>query len=131
METQNTISNPLWWTGTVLKGLISLFLLFDSVMKIIKHTKAVESTLQLGLPEDSIQVLGLYLLLSTALYIYPSTAMLGILCIIAYLGGAVAIMYKANLGGHPYFFPIAIAVIIVVAEFLRNEKIKSVLPLIK
>jgi hypothetical protein len=131
MDTQNAIPNPQWWVGTILKVLISLFLLFDAAMKIIKHTKAVESTVQLGLPEDSLQVLGLYLLLSTVLYIYPATALLGILFITAYLGGAVAIMYKANLGGHPYFFPIVIAVIIVLAEFLRNEKMKSVLPFIK
>jgi hypothetical protein len=58
MENKKKIS---WWIGTILKGLITLFLLFDAIMKIIKNPQAVEGTKQLGLPENCLMVLGAYL----------------------------------------------------------------------
>jgi DoxX-like family len=131
MQTQNTISKPLWWTGTIVKGLLCLFLAFDAIMKVVKNPSVVENTMQMGLPESCIQVLGGYLLLSTALYIYPKTVMLGMLFLAAYLGAAVAIMYRAGIAGHPYIFPIVFAVFIVIVEFLRNGKIRTMVPFTK
>jgi hypothetical protein len=131
METQNTISKPLWWTGTIIKGLLCLFLAFDALMKLIKNPSAVESTVKMGLPESCIPLLGIYLLLSTALYIYPKTVMLGMLFLAAYLGAAAAIMYREGIAGHPYIFPIVFAIFIVVVEFMRNEKIRTMVPFTK
>jgi hypothetical protein len=130
METQTIISKPLWWTGTILKGLLCLFLLVDAIMKLIKSSPSVEGTKQLGLPENCVQFLGVFLLISTALYIYPRTVMMGFLFLFAYLGGAVAITYSANIGGHSYIFPIVFAVFILLAEFLRNATVRNMMPLI-
>jgi hypothetical protein len=131
METQKTISKPLWWAGTIVKGLLCLFLAFDAIMKLIKNPSAVESTKQMGLPESCIPILGVYLLLSTALYIYPKTVMLGMLFLAAYLGAAAGIMFRAGIAGHPYIFPIIFAILIVIVEFLRNGKIRTMLPFTK
>ncbi len=125
---QNTVSKPFWWTGTIVKGLLCLFLAFDAIMKLIKSPSAVENTIQIGLPESCIPFLGVYLLLSTALYIYPKTVMLGMLFLAAYLGAAAGIMYRAGIAGHPYIFPIVFAIFIVIVEYLRNGKIRSMLP---
>lgn len=129
MEAQSIISKPVWWIGTILKGLLCLFLLFDATMKLIKNSHAIEGTKQLGLPEDSIQFLGAYLLVSTALYIYQRTAIMGCLFIFAYLGGAVAITYRAGIDGHPYIFPMVFAILILLAEFLRNTAMRNIIPL--
>ena len=131
MEIQNTISKPVWWTGTIVKGLLVLFMVVDASMKLIKHPSAIEGTRQLGLPESCIPILGVYLLLGTALYIYPRTVVLGMLSLAAYLGAAAGIMYRAGATGHPYIFPIVFAVFIVIAEFLRNEKIRTMVPITK
>jgi hypothetical protein len=128
MEMQNTISKSVWWTGTIVKGLLCLFLVFDAVMKLIKNPSAVENTMQMGLPESCIPFLGVYLLLSTALYIYPKTVMLGMLFLAAYLGAAAGIIYRAGIAGHPYIFPIVFAILIVIVEFLRNGKIRMMVP---
>lgn len=130
METQTTISKPLWWTGTILKGLLCLFLLFDAIMKLIKSSPSVDGTKQLGLPESCVQFLGIYLLISTVLYIYPRTVVMGFLFLFAYLGAAVAITYRANVGGHSYIFPIGFAVFILLAEYLRNTMVRNMMPLI-
>ncbi|MDB5142449.1 MAG: hypothetical protein JWQ66_1162 [Mucilaginibacter sp.] len=130
METQIIISKPMWWTGTILKGLVCFFLLLDAVMKLIKSSPSVEGTKQLGLPENCVQFLGIYLLISAVLYIYPRTVVTGFLFLFAYLGAAVAITYRANVGGHSYIFPIAFAVFILLAEFLRNATVRNIIPLI-
>jgi hypothetical protein len=131
MESPNTISKPIWWTGTIVKGLLCLFLVFDAVMKLIKNPSTVENTIQMGLPESCIPYLGVYLLLSTALYIYPKTVMLGMLFLAAYLGAAAGIMFRAGIAGHPYLFPIVFAFFIVMVEYLRNEKIRAMVPVTK
>ena len=128
---QNTISKPVWWTGTIVKGLLCLFLVFDAIMKLIKNPSAVENTMRMGLPENCIPFLGVYLLLSTALYIYPKTVMLGMLFLAAYLGAAAGIMFRAGIAGHPYIFPIVFSLFTVIVEYLRNGKIRTMLPFIK
>ncbi len=129
MENQTSHSKTALWSGRILKGLLCLFLFFDSSMKIIKHPMAVEGTAQLGLPESCLQPLGIYLLIGPLLYIYNRTVFLGGLLITAYLGGAVAITYHAQKEGHPYLFPVVFAILVWVAEYLRNEKARAFLPL--
>jgi DoxX-like family len=131
METQNTFSKPLRWTGTIVKGLLCLFLAFDAIMKLVKNPSVVENTTSMGLPESCIPVLGAYLLLSTALYIYPKTVMLGMLFLAAYLGAAVGITFRAGIEGHPYIFPIVFATLLVIAEYLKNGKIRTMVPVTK
>lgn len=131
MESPNTISKPIWWTGTIVKGLLCLFLIFDAIMKLVKNPSAVENTMQMGLPESCIPFLGVYLLLSTALYIYPKTVMLGMLFLAAYLGAAAGITFRAGIAGHPYIFPMVFALFTVIVEYLRNGKIRTMVPFTK
>ena len=47
------------WTGRVLSGAAVLFLLFDSVIKVMKLPLAVEATVQLGYPDNVVVGIGL------------------------------------------------------------------------
>jgi hypothetical protein len=129
MDNSSQISKPVLWTGRVLKALIVIFLLVDAIMKIIKHPIYVKGTVDFGLPESCVQVLGAYLLIATALFVYRKTAIYGILFLVAYLGGAVAITFAAAKDGHPYIFPIVFAILICVSEILINIQIKKALTL--
>ena len=131
MNNSIEISKPVLWTGRVLKALIVIFLLVDAIMKIIKHPIYVKSTTDFGLPESSVAVLGAYLLIATILYVLPRTTMYGILFIVAYLGGAVAITFLTAKEGHPYIFPLVFAAFICVSEYLINPIIKNILSLKK
>lgn len=127
MKTQTTNSKAVTWTGRILHGLISLFLLFDSGIKIFRHPKAIEGTVQLGLSESCVQPLGWFLFLSTILFILSRTRILGAIFITAYLGGAVAITYCMQKDGHPYLFAIVFAVITWLSLVLQNKQIKTIL----
>src|SRR4051812_48819598 len=84
-----SISNKQLWTGRAI-SVLCIFLLMDSIMKIVKAQPAVEGTLQLGYPESTLVPMGVALLVSTLLYAIRRTSILGAILITGYLGGAVA-----------------------------------------
>jgi hypothetical protein len=129
MEAVQTPSKAALWTGRILTYILTLFLLFDATMKIIKEAHTIQGSTQLGWPESAIQPLGFVLLICTILYVIPRTAILGAILLTAYLGGAVAIMARAGQDGHPYIFPVIFGVIVWAALYLRDKKLRSMVPL--
>src|SRR5688572_30686673 len=77
------------WTGIVITGLVTLFLAFDGVTKVIQVAPVVKASEKLGLPSDSVVGVGVVLLACTAIYAIPKTALLGAILLTGYLGGAV------------------------------------------
>lgn len=124
-----TISLTILWAGRILKGLLCLFLLFDGTMKIIKHSKSMESTIQLGVPANSIQFLGIFLLAATILYGIPRTSGYGILALLAYLGGATAVTYLSKPTTYGFLFPVVFAALVVIVEYMQNVNFRSILSL--
>lgn len=79
------------WIGWGLTGLVTVFLLMDSVMKLLALPVVLEAGQSIGFPGASMnRTLGLLLLACTALFLIPRTAILGAILITAFLGGAVA-----------------------------------------
>jgi uncharacterized BrkB/YihY/UPF0761 family membrane protein len=113
------------WTGRVLFALVVLFLLMDALMKVFNAAPSVEGSDKLGWPVDSVQSLGIVLLVSTIFYIIPRTVILGAILLTAYLGGATAIMVRV---GEPFFFPVIFGVLVWGAIFLRDEKLRTLIP---
>ena len=48
METRNTSSKKMLWAGRIISSLVILFLLFDSIVKVMRLDPAVEGTVELG-----------------------------------------------------------------------------------
>ena len=88
------------WAGRVMSGLAALFLLMDAVMKFAKPEPVLKGTMELGFSESVIVPLGVVLLVSTLLYVFPRTAVLGAILLTGYLGGSIAIHLRA---GSPLF----------------------------
>ena len=116
-------------TGNILSVLVILFLLFDSFGKFAKPRQVVEGTLRLGYPESLITVIGSILLVCTILYAIPRTAVLGAVLLTGYLGGAVASSLRI---GAPLFsttlFPIYFAALMWAGIYLREDRLREVLP---
>ena len=79
-----------WWIGRSLKALVTLFLSFDAVIKIMFVPKMPEAAAGIGWDAAQAPALGFILLASTLLYAVPRTSFLGALLLTGYLGGAVA-----------------------------------------
>ena len=124
-------SKAALWGGYVISGLVSLFLLFDGVMKLVKPAPIVEATTQLGYPESAIVGIGVVLIISTVLYLIPQTSVLGAILLTGYLGGAVATHVRVQGPIFNIIFPVIFGTFIWGALYLRNPKLRRIIPLLR
>ena len=122
--TATTPSKSSLLAGRIISIICILFLLFDAIAKILKESHSVQGTVTLGYSKNMVTVIGTILLISTIIYIIPRTAILGAILITGYLGGAVAIMMRAN---QPAYFPIVFGILVWLSLYLRDGKVKSLL----
>jgi len=122
-------SKKMLWTGRVISALPVLFLLMDGVMKLFKPRVVVEATIQLGYPESVIVGLGIVLITCTVFYIIPTTSILGAILLTGYLGGAVATHVRVGEGLFPVLFPVIVGVLVWGGLWLRDERVRTLIPL--
>ena len=117
------------WAGRIMSGLVALFLLFDSVIKLVKLPIAVEGTTQLGYPEHTVVGIGVVLLVCLVVYLIPRTAIFGAILLTGHLGGAIATHMRV---GSPLFshvlFPIYVALLVWGGVFLRCPRLRALIP---
>src|SRR5262245_53045247 len=113
------------WAGIVISALPALFLLFDGVMKLVKPPIVVETTVQLGYPESVILGLGIVLTACTVIYVIPRTAVLGVILLTGYLGGAVATHVRAGGGPFEILFPVIVGALLWGGLSLRDERMSK------
>ena len=123
----NTVSKGRLWTGWIISALVMLFLLFDSITKLLKVRPVLEASAQLGYPVNTTVTIGAMLLVCTLLMI-PQTAVLGTILLTGYLGGAVAANLRIGSPMFNTFFPIVFAVLAWTGIFLRESRLASVIP---
>jgi hypothetical protein len=115
------VSKKMLWAGRIISALAVLFLLFDSVIKVMKLAPAVEGTARLGYPESLVLGIGMLELVCLGVYVIPRTAVLGAILLTGYLGGAIATHVRV---GSPIFthtfFPIYVAVLVWGGLFLAR-----------
>ncbi len=123
------ISKRMLWAGYIISTLPTLFLLFDGIAKLFKPAFVVEGTLKYGYAESVIIPLGIVLTLCTILYVIPRTAVLGAILLTGYLGGAVNTHVHAGEGWFPILFPVIFGVLLWGGLYLRDERLRALLPL--
>jgi hypothetical protein len=127
-QTSPTLKGMLW-TGRVISTIFTLFMLMDAVMKLIQPEAVVKGTVELGYPRTSITGMGIALLISTVLYMIPRTAVLGAILLTGYLGGAVATHVRVSAGLIVISFPVIFGVMIWLGLFLRDSRLRALVPL--
>jgi hypothetical protein len=130
---QNTqavpISPTMVWAGRVISALTILFLLFDSLIKILELAPAVEATTQLGYAESQVFGIGVIELASLILYAIPQTSILGGILLTGHLGGAIATHMRAGSDLFSLVFPLIIGLLLWGGLFLRDERLRGLIPL--
>lgn len=127
---ENTVSKTKLWVSYVMSGLVILFMLMDGIMKFVKPPEVMEGTLALGFAEQHLAVLGTLGLISTLLYAFPRTSILGAILLTGYFGGAVATHVRLNnpLLTHT-LFTVYFGILVWGGLWLRNSKLRELLPL--
>jgi hypothetical protein len=111
------------WLGAILTGFVVLFLVFDGVTKILKVAPVMEACAKMGLGADLVVGIGILLLVCTAIYAIPKTAILGAILLTGYLGGAAAIHVVARSGAFPVAFSIGFGVLVWGGLVLREPRL--------
>ncbi|HUE16047.1 MAG TPA: DoxX family protein [Planctomycetaceae bacterium] len=122
-------SKAMLWTGRVLSALPALFLVFDGAMKLVQPEPVVKATVGLGYPVSVLTGLGIVLLTCTLLYLLPRTAVLGAILLTGYLGGAVASHVRVGEGWFPTLFPAIFGALLWGGLYLRDRRLRQLLPL--
>jgi len=124
------VSKKGLWAGRILSGLVVLFLIPDGIFKFIKPAPVVDSFAHVGWPMSTSVTLGIVLLTCTVLYAIPHTSVLGAILLTGYLGGAVATHLRI---GDPLFshilFPTYLGVLLWLGLYLREERLRALIPL--
>ena len=116
--------------GRTLTTLAALFLGVDALGKLLQLAPVVAGTAELGYPEGTVLMIGVLEAFCLAAYLVPPTAVLGALLLTGYLGGAIATHLRA---GNPLFshilFPVYVALFVWGGLFLREARLRALLPL--
>lgn len=128
-DLQNSVSKSSLWAGRIVSVLAALFLLLDGVMKLFKPAFVIEATVRLGYSESVIVPIGAVLVLCTIFYLIPATSILGAILLTGYLGGAVATHVRVGEGWFPIIFPIVFGILIWLGIYLRDVRLRTLVPL--
>lgn len=115
------------WGGRVASGLVVAGLAMSAFMKLSQAPQMVENfEKHLGYPVSTLTPIGVVEVLATILYAIPKTSVLGAVLLTGYLGGAVATHVRV---GEPFAAPLVLGVLVWVGLFLRDPRIRALLPL--
>ena len=114
------------WVGRVISALVSFLFAMSAVMKLRGGPEVVEGMGHLGLPESLIMPLAILEISCVVIYAIPATAVLGAILLTGYIGGAILTHLRV---GDPFFMQIAIGLLIWLGLYLREDRLKALIPL--
>jgi hypothetical protein len=119
-------SRRLALLGQSLSALAVLFLIFDSIGKLLEVQPVIDGTIRLGYSPDIVFELGVLLLACVVIYLTPRTSLLGAVLLTGYLGGAVATHVRVE---NPLFshvlFPVYLATLLWGGLALRDARLRA------
>ncbi len=131
-EHNQSLSRTGWRIGWALSIFGILFTLFDATIHLIVISPVVDAFNQLGVPAKFSVTLAVLEFICIILYLIPNTCVLGAVLFTGYLGGAMAIQMRIEA---PLFstllFPFYTGIILWGGIYLRNKKLRDIIPFIK
>jgi hypothetical protein len=114
------------WVGRGISFLVSLAFLMSGFMKLKGGEELTKGMAHLGLPASMVLPLAFLELFSVAVYLIPASAVLGAILLTGYMGGAICTHWRV---GDPFIAQIAIGVFVWLGLFLRESRLRGILPL--
>jgi len=115
------------WAGRIASALPVLGMLFSGVVKLTGNLNVIEVfTGKFGYPQQTLVPIGIVEIACVVVYAVPRTAVLGAILTTAYLGGAVATHIRAQ---DPFTPPILFGIVVWIGLYLRDDRIRRLLPL--
>jgi DoxX-like family len=125
LTSQQNPSQRTKWAVRILTALVILAFVPSATMKLIHHPAAVEGFTQRGILLGALVPIGIVELSCLAIYLIPPTAVLGMLLLTGYLGGATL----ANIiGGTDFIHALVVGLFVWTAAWLRIPELQKLIP---
>lgn len=124
----STTSQSKWMTitGWVLTVPPVLLLAMSATMKFLQPPEFLKEFEKFGYPASTITPIGIAEVISTVLFVLPPTRVLGAILLTGYLGGATATHVRVS---DPWFGPVIVGVVIWLALFFRDSRVRALAPI--
>jgi hypothetical protein len=119
-------SGKIVWVGRVISALVSFLFAMSALMKLRGGAEVIQGMAHLGLPESLIVPLAILEISCVVIYAIPATAVVGAILLTGYIGGAICTHLRV---GDPFFMQIAIGIFIWLGLYLREDRLKGLIPL--
>lgn len=114
------------WAGWILTTFIGLMLTMSAIMKFLQPADLVDQFKnKFEYPVHLINTIGVLELGSLVLFLIPQTSVLGAILLTGYFGGAIATHVRVE---DPFFGGVIGGVLVWLALFLRDSRIRAILP---
>lgn len=113
-------------TGWVLSILPMPLFALSAFMKLTLPTDVVENFNKMQWPLTTARPLGVIEIACCVIYLIPRTAILGAILLTGYLGGAIAVHVRAS---EPFWIPALFGVLIWLGLYLREPRLRALIPL--
>jgi hypothetical protein len=125
----NSISKKALWAGIIISALPSLMMLFSGATKLTKQGFVVTEFSRFGYPESVILGIGAIEIACILVYLIPQASVLGAILATGYLGGAVATHVRIGDPAIKIIAPILFGLMIWGGLYLRDERLRALIPL--
>lgn len=106
----------------VLAGLIAFIFIGSAISKLTANAEALDAAAKFGLSAGTYKILGVIELIAVALFLYPRTGILGVLLLVAYMGGAISTHVSF---AQPLMAPMLIAAFLWIVAVIRFPELSK------
>jgi DoxX-like family len=129
VQTHETTRSPRWlvWTGRIVSLAPVFIILISSRWKLTESPFYVREWIRIGWKTPDLPFIASLQLGAILLYVIPRTSVLGALLLTGYLGGAIATYVRIG-ELYPPLVPLTTAVLAWLGIWLREERLRALLP---
>jgi hypothetical protein len=118
------------WTARILTAVPVFMLAMGGIMKLAQPPPIIDEFVgRYGYPQSSLILIGLLELACAIVYAIPRTAVLGAVLITGYIGGAITT--HVRISDPAFIAPLFVALLAWAGLYLREPRLRAVLPLRK
>ena len=120
------------WAGRAMSALVVIALVADGSIQLFAPARIASMLQETGFSMDLTRVVGPIILACAILYAIPATAVLGAILVTGFLGGAICAHVRiGELGSPPEIISLLLGAMTWGGLYLRDPRIRAVLPLIR
>jgi hypothetical protein len=120
------------WAGRVMSAFVVIALVADGTIQLFAPAQIASMLQETGFAMDLTRVVGPIIFACAILYAVPATAVLGAILVTGFLGGAICAHVRiGELGSPPEIISLLLGAMTWGGLYLRDPRIRAVLPLIR